>query len=72
MALGVGLYIIPMGMIANPDLIRVAESPALAIIAFLRVGLGLGLISYGLIAMRKPLPTLALCAAGLLVIFAPI
>ena len=37
-----------------------------------RVGLGLGLLSYGLIAMRNPLATLGLCAAGLTVIFAPI
>lgn len=71
MALGVGLYVIPMGMIANPDLIRLAESPLTAIIAFLRVGVGLGLISYGLIAMRAPISTLVLCIAGFAVIFAP-
>lgn len=72
MALGVGLYVIPLGMIANPDLIRLAEAPAMSLIAFLRVALGLGLISYGLIAMRAALTTLGLCAAGLGIIFAPI
>lgn len=72
MALGVGLYIIPLGMVANPDLIRVVEVPGMALVAFMRVGLGLGLLSYGLIAMRNPLATLGLCAAGLAVIFAPI
>ena len=72
MALGVGLYVIPLGMIANPDLIRPAEAPGASALAFLRVALGLGLISYGLIAMRAPIATAALCAAGLGIIFAPI
>ena len=72
MALGVGLYVIPMGMIANLDLIRLAEAPLSALIAFLRVAVGLGLISYGLIATRAPLVTLGLCAAGLSVIFVPL
>ncbi|WP_299673075.1 TRAP transporter fused permease subunit [uncultured Roseobacter sp.] len=72
MALGVGLYVIPLGMIANPDLIRLADDPAMSMVAFLRVALGLGLISYGLIAMRAALKTLALCAVGLCVIFVPI
>ena len=71
MALGVGLYVIPLGMIANPNLIRLAEDPMMSLIAFLRVGVGLALISYGLIAMRAPLKTLGLCAAGLGAIFAP-
>ena len=72
MALGVGLYVIPLGMIANPNLIRLAEDPMMSLIAFLRVGVGLALISYGLIAMRTALTTLGLCAAGLGVIFVPI
>lgn len=72
MALGVGLYVIPLGMIANPDLIRLAETPASSLIAFLRVAAGLALISYGLIATRSALATIGLCAAGLAVIFAPI
>ncbi|MEM9238431.1 MAG: TRAP transporter fused permease subunit [Pseudomonadota bacterium] len=72
MALGVGLYVIPLGMIANPDLIRPVDAPVASIIAFLRVAVGLGLISYGLIAMRAAFGTIALCLAGLGVIFAPI
>ena len=72
MALGVGLYVIPLGMIANPDLIRMVEAPGLAMVAFVRMAIGLGLISYGLIALRAPLATLGLCAAGLGVIFAPV
>lgn len=69
MALGVGLYLIPLGMIANPDIIRLVESPALAIVAMLRVAVGLALVSYGLISTRSFIKTGLLVGAGLAVIF---
>ena len=69
MALGVGLYLIPLGMIANPDIIRLVESPALAIVAMLRVAVGLALVSYGLISTRSFIKTALLVGAGLAVIF---
>ncbi|MEC3861812.1 TRAP transporter fused permease subunit [Mesobacterium sp. TK19101] len=69
MALGVGLYLIPLGMIANPDILRLAENPAFAILAMLRVAVGLGLVSYGLIGARKVTKTVLLVGAGLIVIF---
>ncbi|WP_435141831.1 TRAP transporter permease [Pseudopelagicola sp. nBUS_19] len=69
MALGVGLYVIPMSIIANPDLIRVTEAPGQAIIAFLRTALGLGLISFGLIGKSTLLMALGLCSSGFVVIF---
>jgi TRAP transporter 4TM/12TM fusion protein len=69
MALGVGLYVIPLGMIAHPGLLRIVEAPTEAALAMLRVGAGLAVLSYGLIALRKPLPTAAAVAAGLAVIF---
>jgi len=52
MALGVGLYIIPLGMIANPMILELAAHPAQALIAFFQLALGLALISWGLIASR--------------------
>jgi TRAP transporter 4TM/12TM fusion protein len=55
MALGVGLYVIPLGMIANPAIIRLDSEPLAALFALLRMGLGLSLISFGLIA-RAALP----------------
>jgi TRAP transporter 4TM/12TM fusion protein len=72
MALGVGLYLIPLGMIANPDIIRLAESPLPAILAMLRVAIGLALVSYGLISARKVFKTTLLVGAGLAVIFSGI
>ena len=53
MALGVGLYVIPLGMIANPDILKVAQTPALALLAFLRMAVGLAVLSHGLIAVKS-------------------
>jgi TRAP transporter 4TM/12TM fusion protein len=69
MALGVGLYIIPLGMIANPDMLRLAETPIAAIVATLRVAAGLTLVSYGLIGARTIVPTVLMVGAGLAVVF---
>ena len=69
MALGVGLYLIPLGMIANPRLIDLGEAPVLALWAALRVAVGLSLISYGLIGRMRLVLRLPLMAAGLAVIF---
>ena len=49
MTLGVGLYLIPLGMIAAPDLIALAEAPRAALLAALRLGAGLAAISWGLV-----------------------
>lgn len=69
MALGVGLYIIPLGMIANPDVLRLAEAPLAALVAMLRIAVGLALVSYGLIAARKVLPTVGMVLGGLAIVF---
>ncbi len=70
MALGIGLYVIPLAMIANPTLIELTSSPLPALAAFVKIGLGLSLISYGVIGFQKPLPKLMATLAGLLVVFA--
>lgn len=72
MALGIGLYLIPLGMIANPALIGLADSPAAALVAFVKVGLALAAISAGVI---RPLPIAvrtALVAIGAVVLLIPI
>ena len=72
MALGVGLYLIPLGMIANPQLIALGETPLFALWATLRMAVGLSLVSYGLIGNRGPLLRLAFGILGLIVMFAAI
>ncbi|WP_447527522.1 TRAP transporter permease [Vreelandella sp. TE19] len=52
MALGIGLYIIPLAMVANPAIIGLAVDPAQAVLIAFKVAVGLALISFGVIARR--------------------
>ncbi|MCP5038758.1 MAG: TRAP transporter large permease subunit, partial [Rhodobacteraceae bacterium] len=72
MALGIGLYLIPLGMIANPALIAVAQSPFMAILAMVKVALALAMISFAIIAPMGWLVRLAGFAGGLLVLLVPV
>ncbi|AHD03619.1 TRAP transporter permease [Leisingera methylohalidivorans] len=69
MSLGVGLYLIPLGMVANPGILNLAHDPLNALIALLRMGVGLTLVSAGLIGARRLAPTIGLCGLGLAVTF---
>jgi TRAP-type uncharacterized transport system fused permease subunit len=69
MALGVGLYVIPLVMIANDALIRVSTEPGAALLALVLVGAGLSGISRGLIGRGPVLGRLAFCAGGLVLCF---
>ena len=72
MSLGVGLYIIPLTMIANPAIIQIATTPVSALVALAQIGLGLALISYALIGTFKPLHRMGLGVAGFGVLFGPV
>jgi TRAP transporter 4TM/12TM fusion protein len=72
MALGIGLYLIPFAMIANPALIEMASSPAACLLAAVKIGLGLALISRAIIAPGAVWLRAGMTAAGLVVIFAPL
>lgn len=63
MALGVGLYLIPLAMVANPSLIGLFTEPLQALAVFIKIGIGLAAISYGLIA-----PKTAIIRGGLILI----
>lgn len=69
MALGVGLYVIPLGMIANPAVIGLETDPLTSILASVKIGIGLSLISYGLIGSRSWPIRAALIALGLVLTF---
>ncbi|MEO5695545.1 MAG: TRAP transporter fused permease subunit [Burkholderiaceae bacterium] len=69
MALGVGLYVVPLGMIANPALIQLTSEPVAALFAFVRMLAGLGLISYGLIAPANGWYRVGQVLLGLVLIF---
>ncbi|GHE22934.1 TRAP transporter permease [Halomonas urumqiensis] len=70
MALGIGLYIIPLAMIANPDIIRLAFDPLAAAFDTVKIAVGLTAISFGVIARRAWWLRALLVVAGGLVIFA--
>ncbi|MEO1492485.1 MAG: TRAP transporter fused permease subunit [Pseudomonadota bacterium] len=72
MALGVGLYVIPLGMIANPDLIALQDRTALALFAAGKIGLGLAALSYGVIGQFSLPRRLALLSAGTALVFVSI
>ncbi len=69
MALGLGLYLIPLGMIANPALIKLSTHPLAAILAAIKVGVALSLVSYGIIAPKPALLRAGLVLAGMVVLF---
>lgn len=69
MALGIGLYLIPLGMIANPALIKLSSTPLTALLVTLKVGVALSAISYGVIAPFNWLTRCTLIAAGAVVLF---
>ncbi|WP_108660869.1 TRAP transporter permease [Acuticoccus kandeliae] len=65
MALGVGLYIVPLAMVANPALITLDATPVFSILALVKVGAGLAAVSWGIIAKGHPVARVALVVVGL-------
>lgn len=69
MALGIGLYLIPLAMIANPGLLMTGTDNIAAIAALLKTALALATISFGVI-LRINLPVQIIAVAcGLFVLF---
>ena len=72
MKLGFGLYLIPLAFIANPGLLQTLSHPWMAAFAFVKIGLGLFLVSQGIIGGKCPkwaqLP-LVLCGLGIIFVF---
>jgi TRAP transporter 4TM/12TM fusion protein len=69
MSLGIGLYIIPLVMIASPELIALKQTPLLALMAFARTAIALIAISYGLIDRSLQWRRLPLLVLGLALLF---
>jgi len=69
MALGVGLYVIPLSMIANDSLIRLNTEPVAALVAFAHVALGLSCLSFALIGRSSLAVRIVLFGAGMFFAF---
>jgi TRAP-type uncharacterized transport system fused permease subunit len=72
MALGLGLYLIPLGMISSPSLIALAADPLAALLAMLKVAAAVGLVSFGVIAPGRVWSRGLLVASGMLVLLWPL
>ena len=72
MLLGIGLYLIPLGMIANPALIALQTSPGSAAVAAIKVGAGLVAISFGVIAPNALWFRVGLTVTGAILLFVPV
>ncbi|MEK9970064.1 MAG: TRAP transporter fused permease subunit, partial [Ferrovibrio sp.] len=70
MRIGLGLFLIPLGFVANPALMSLASAPGLALLATVKIGVALVLISYALVgkAGAYPLRAAAL-VAGIALLF---
>ena len=69
MALGIGLYLIPLAFIANPSLIELAQQPLWALAAAIKIGLALWGISFAIITRGQPLLRLGIGALSLCLMF---
>ena len=71
MRIGVGLYIVPLALVANPALIQLIANPVMALLAAVKIGSGLWLVSYAVTGQSKNYwqPAVAL-VTGFVVIFA--
>jgi TRAP transporter 4TM/12TM fusion protein len=72
MALGVGLYLIPLGMVATPAVMGLASAPGMAILAAVKIGIGLALVSWALVRNWGAWLRLGAFALGLAMILWPI
>ena len=72
MALGLGLYLIPLGMISTPGLIALSTAPGAALLAMVKVGVAVTMISYGVIAPGPVVKRLLLTGVGLVVLLYPL
>ena len=53
MSLGIGLYFIPLAMIANKSIIELNSTFILSILAFVKIAIGLTLLSYSIISKQN-------------------
>jgi TRAP transporter 4TM/12TM fusion protein len=67
MVLGVGLYVVPLGFVANPSMLMLVETPTMALLATLKVLLGLFFLG---IAVVGHIPNIALRVVSLIAAFA--
>jgi TRAP transporter 4TM/12TM fusion protein len=71
MALGIGLYLIPLGMISTPELIELGDQPVAAVLAMIKVGVATTLVAYGVIVPGSLWKRSLAIVAGLVLLLYP-
>ncbi len=69
MRIGLGLYVIPLAMIANPQIIDLVDRPGAALFAFAKIGVSLWALSLGVIRRGPIVLRLVLLALGFVICF---
>ncbi len=69
MRLGIGLYIIPLAMIANPYIIDLGSHTGRALLSFVQIGMGLWCLSFAFISASSKYMRLLAAVAGFLICF---
>jgi TRAP-type uncharacterized transport system fused permease subunit len=71
MRLGAGLFVVPLGFVANPSLLAIQSTPLLALAAAVKVGIGMLMFSYAVIGRPEDWwkRLLALGTSALVVLF---
>ena len=72
MILGVGLYLIPLAMVANPELIQLEAMPVASVTVTAKIALGLATISYGIIVPKTYLLRTLFIFSGSVLVFLPL
>lgn len=71
MAIGVGLFLVPLAFVANTSLLQLSTAPLMAVAALIKIGLGLYFFSLGVVGTAGALPLrVGSIVLGLGVIFA--
>ncbi|MCH1377633.1 MAG: TRAP transporter fused permease subunit [Alphaproteobacteria bacterium] len=70
MSLGIGLYLIPLGMVVHPELLTIGVTPLLSLLVFCKIAFALGLISYAVISAGKSLHRLISIILGMALLLA--
>jgi TRAP transporter 4TM/12TM fusion protein len=69
MSLGIGLYFIPLAMIANETILNLSNSPFIAIMAFIKIALSLFLLSFCVIVKSNFILRLLAFLLSLVIMF---
>ena len=69
MILGLGLYLIPLGMVSNPSLIKLGSTPIEALIAMFKISICLLMFSFSIIKAKNFLLKISGLFIGCLILF---